>query len=397
MRLCGALAMAGLPLQAFSQFNGKAAATAQYESNSNVFDLNSGFGSPALTQGRRSDTYYAYGAQFDSQYDWSRQQFYASASASRYNYQHLTDLDHTGYIFDGGLRWKLGGTLYGRFDVTRNRNMVPFYNLSGNLAGVSALTLSILTEQRETAEFGMHLTSLWNLEGSAYTSKTDQPILGAPNLQLKQNGATGLLNYLGFGGLTSGLSATYLKGDYEGSTTQLNPSFTQTTVGFLAKYKRTRTTFDGQLGYSHRTSVAAFDNTSGFTGLVDFTDQLTSRTSITLKADRQINNYVLNAGSEIDSDLGGSLLWQATYKSAFTVSYTFSYRDFPGQGNNPVGSRRVDIQEYVTFGINYQPRQWLLIKPYYNAQTRRSTLVGGHFSSTIWGVNLAVQTPQKRK
>lgn len=386
-----------MPLHAFAQFNGKAAVTAQYQSDSNVFDLNSGFGAPSLGDRPRSDTYYAYGAQFDGKYDLSRQEFYALASASRYEYQRFTDLDHIGYNFDGGLRWKLGQPLDGRIDVTRTRNMVPFYNLSGNLSGVSALTLSILTEQRETAEIGLRLASLWKLEASGYTSKINQPIAGAPDLELHQDSGTAAINYLGVTGLTSGLSATYLKGDYEGSTSQLNPSFNQVTVGLLAKYKRTRTTFDGQLGYSRRQSANAFDNTSGFTGLVDFTDQLTARTSITLKADRLINSYVLNSGSEIDTDLGGNLLWQATYKSAFTVGYTFSYRDFPGQGNNPVGSRRVDIQEYVNFGINYQPRKWLLIKPYYNVQTRRSTFVGGHFSSTIWGVNLVLSSPDKRK
>jgi hypothetical protein len=187
-------------------------------------------------------------------------------------------------------------------------------------------------------------------------------------------------------------------GDYQGSSDpRLNPSYDQETVNFVAKFKRPRSTFNGAIGYSRRTSANSLDNTSGFTGLVDFSDQLTARTRITLKADRQINSYLVNSGSEIDSNLGGSLQWQATYKSAFTVAYTFSYLDFPGQGNNPIGSRRVDIQEYVTFGINYEPRQWLLIKPYYNAQTRRSTLVGGHFSSTVWGVNLVVSTPDKRK
>jgi len=120
-------------------------------------------------------------------------------------------------------------------------------------------------------------------------------------------------------------------------------------------------------------------------------------TTVTAKVDRKINNYVVNAGSEIDTDLGGSVLWQATYKSAFSAGYTFSYRDFPGQGNNPIGSRRVDIQEYVTFGINYQPFRWLLLRPYYNAQTRRSTFVGGHYSSTTYGLSVSVMTPDNKR
>ena len=398
LRLCPALLALVLPLPAVAQLTGKAAATAQYENNSNIFYLNSGFGAPSTGEGRRSDTYYAYGAQFEGEYGMQRQVLYASASASRYEYQHFTDLDHTGYHLDGGLRWKLAQFLDGRLDVTRTRNMVPFYNLAGSLNGAQALTLSINTEQRETADIGMNLSSLWRLEGSAYTSKADEPIFGSPNLQLNQKGGTATINYLGFGTLTSGLAATYMSGDYQGSSNpQLNPSYSQETLNFVAKFKRPRSTFNGQLGYSRRTSANSLDNTSGFTGQVNFTDQLTPRTTITLKADRQINSYLVNSGSEIDSNLGGSLQWQATYKSSFTVSYTFSYLDFPGQGNNPIGSRRVDIQEFVTFGVNYEPRKWLLIKPYYNAQTRRSTLVGGHFSANVWGVNLVISTPGKGK
>lgn len=391
--VCTALAAFSLPMPALAQFTGKASATAQYESNTNVFDLNSGSGAPSTGNTRRADTFYAYGAQFDAAYSWRRQQFYAIASTTEYNYQRFTDLNHIGYNVDAGLKWRLAESLDGKLDVTRTRNMVPFYNLSGP----AALTLSLLTEQRETAQIGLKLNSQWKLEGSAYTSKTDQPVVGAPNLQLNQTAATASIDYLGVGGLTSGLTAGYSSGDYQGSTTLSNPSFSETTAGILAKYKHYRTTFDGQIGYSRRVSANSSDNTSGLTGLVDFTDQLTARTSVTLKADRLINSYVLNSGSEIDTDLGASLLWQATYKSAVALGYTFSYRDFPRQGNNPVGSLRVDIQEYATLGINYQPRRWLLIKPYYNAQTRRSTFIGGHYSSNIYGVNVTVMTPDNRK
>jgi len=394
MRLCGAAAAIILPLQAVAQLTGTAAATVQYENNSNVFDLNSGFGAPVTGTTRRSDSYYSYGAQFTASYPWRRQEFYATVSAADYKYQHFSELNHTSYNFEGGWNWRLAEAFDGKLDVVRTRNMVPFYNLTGS---TFSTTLSLLTEQRETAQINYTLNSRWRLEGMAYTSKSEQPVVNAPDLQLTQNAGTVDLDYLGLGWLTSGITATYLKGHYEGSITTDNPSFTETRFGFLAKYKRTRTTLNGQLGYSHRTSDNNRDSTAGLTGLLEFTDQLTPRTTVTAKAERVINSYVFDAGSEIDSNLSGSVAWQATYKSAFTAGYTFSYRDFPGQGNNPIGSRRVDIQEYVTFGINYQPWRWLLVRPYYNAQTRRSTFVGGHFSATIYGVSVTLQTPDEKR
>lgn len=390
--ICAALAALALPIQAHAQFTGKASATGQFESNSNVFALQSGFAQPGTNDFHRSDTYLAYGAEFDGRYLWSRQQFYATASTKESNYQRFTELDHNDYKVDAGLIWKLGERLDGKLDVNRTHSMVPFLDLSG-----SGLLLSLVTEQRETAQIGLKLGSDWKIEGSAYTSKTEQPVAGAPNLQLTQNSGTTSIEYLGIGGLTSGLTVGYLSGDYSEGNGTLNPSFSQTTAGFLAKYRLSRTTLDGQVGYSRRASSNGTDNTSGFTGLFDFTHQLTPKTSFTAKIDRMINSYVLNSGSEIDTEAGASLIWQATYKLAVSPGYTFSYRDFPRQGNNPVGSDRVDIQEYMTLKIDYQPQRWLLIKPYINVQTRRSTFIGGHFSSTIFGVFVTVSTPDRRR
>jgi hypothetical protein len=319
---------------------------------------------------------------------WGRQQIYATASTKVYDYQRFTELNHNSYNVDAGLMWKLGEPLDGKLDVTRTHTMVPFFDLSG-----TALALSLETEQRETVQIGLKLSSEWKVEGSAYTSRADQPISGAPNLQLTQTSGTTSIEYLGFGGLTSGLTAGYLSGDYSGSNGNLNPSYSQSTAGFLANYKHNRTTFEGQVGYSRRVSGTGSDNTSGVTGLLDFKHQLTPKTSYKVKIDRTINSYFLNSGSEIDTEAGASVDWQATYKLEGTLGYTFTYRDYPRQGNNPVGSDRVDIQEYATMGINYQPERWLRIRPYANVQTRRSTFIGGHFSSTIFGVSVTVMTP----
>ncbi len=391
-----ALVALSLSLPAHAQFAGRAAATTQFESNSNVFDLNSGVNPPGATDGRRSDTSYSYGAQFDGSYSWRRQQFHATANATQFEYHRFTGLSHTSYNFGAGWNWLLGPRLDGKLDVVRTRTMVPFYNLSG-----SALQLSLVTEQRETAAIGLLLGPVWRLEGLGYTTRSDQPVFGAPNLQLTQNSGTAAVDYLGFTGLTGGLSYTYSSGDYKGSqnnvTGNLNPSFNQSTAEFFAKKEKGRATLDGKLGYSRRTSDDGLDNTSGLTGLFDVGYQATPKTRFTAKISRVINSYVVNSGSEIDTDAGGSVLWQATHRSAFSLGYTFSFRKYPRQGNNPVGSDRYDIQEAVNMGVTYQALRWLMIRPYANVQTRRSTFIGGHYSSTVYGVFVAVATSEKPK
>jgi hypothetical protein len=390
--LCSAFAALILPILAQAQFTGKASATGQFESNSNVFDLESGAPQPGNNDFRRGDTFLGYGAEFDGDYALGRQDLFFTANTKEYHYQRFTELDHDDYKLDAGWNWKLGGLLDGKIDVTRTRSMVPFYDLSGS----SVLALSLETEQKETAQIGLKITSDWRIEGSAYTSKAEEPIPEAPNLQLTQTSGTTSIEYLGITGLTSGLTAGYLTGNYTGSTLTANPSFSQSTVGFLSKYKFSRTTIEGQVGYTRRDSDTGTDNTAGVTGLVEFTDQLTPKTGFTAKIDRTINSYFLNTGSEIDTEAAAGFIWQATFKLAVSPGYSFTYRDFPGQGNNPVGSNRVDIQEVVTMNITYQPQRWLLIKPYANVQTRRSTFIGGHYSAAIVGVSVTV-TPYGAK
>jgi len=384
--MCAALAALALPIRAHAQFTGKASATGRFESNSNVFNLESGATQPGTNAYLRSDTYYAYGAEFDGNYLLGLQQFFATANTTEYDYHHFTELSHNEYKLDAGLNWKLGEPLDGKLEVTRTRYMVPFLDLSG-----SDLALSLATEQRETGQIGLKLSSDWRVEGSAFTSKIDEPIPQAPNQQLTQSSGAVSLEYLGIGALTSGLTAGYLSGDYSGSSGTMNTTFSQSTAGFLADYKHNRTIFEGQVGYTQRVSASGGENTSGFTGLLEIKEQLTPKTGLTVKIDRAINNYVANSSSEIDSEAAAGINWQATYKLAVSLSYAFTYRAFPQQGVN--GYYQVDYQQYATMGINYQPLRWLLIRPYGNVQTRRSNYIGYDFNSTIFGVSITATTP----
>jgi hypothetical protein len=70
----------------------------------------------------------------------------------------------------------------------------------------------------------------------------------------------------------------------------MNPSLSQSTAGFLANYKHDRMIFERQVGYSRRVSAIGGENTSAFTGLLDFKDQLTPKTGFTVKIDRTMSN-----------------------------------------------------------------------------------------------------------
>jgi hypothetical protein len=392
--ICIALVALALPSRAHAQFVGKASATSQFQSNSNVFDLDSGVAPPGGNGSRRSDTDYSYGAEFDASYLLGQQQFFATASTTEYRYDHFTQLNNNSYNLDAGLNWKLADSLDGKVDVARSHAMVPFENLSGTELG-----LTIATSQTETAEIGLKLGSEWKVEGTATNNRTDEPIPQAPDLRSTQTAGTTSLEYLGYGGLTSGLTVGYSSGDYSSFNQAQDSSYTQRTAGLLASYKLSHTTFDGQIGYSSRSSGTGIDNASGLTGSLDFKDQLTPKTSFAVKIDRVINSYLPSLGSEIDTDAGVTANWQATYKVAVAVGYTFTYRDYPSgelPGYAP-SAHRVDYQQYATLGITYQPVRWLMIGPYANVQTRDSNVRGGDFNATVFGITLTASTPAPGK
>lgn len=400
-----AIASVLLPLAAHAQLAVNASADAQYESNSNVFNLSSQNPQLGPTVPRRDDAYFGYGANVDLDYKLGRQLFNFAASGNRFEYQHLTQLDHEDYSVRGGLNWTATSLVNGTIDVSRVRSMVPFYDLSGQSNLSLQTTLSLQTSQREEASMNVTLSPRWSISGNASSNRIDEPLPQAPDLTLTDSTGQLTLSYRSTARFVAGGFVGYETGSYDGTTPALNPvgpvmtanpDYHQAQAGLTSTYTSPRTTYSGQIGYSRRTSDAQTDSTSAVTGSVSLTERLTPKTSLIFTAGRSIQNYLLNTGSEIDSTLGLAADWNATNKLAVTLGYTYTYRDFPRQGNNPVGTDRVDIQSVAVLGITYQARPWISINPYANVAWRISNFVGGDFDSTVYGVRVTVQRPLKK-
>ncbi len=403
--VCTSAAALLVPVRAHAQLTGTASATTQYESNSNLFALETGTGIPAADSAATKATDFSYGAAFEGAYAFGRQQIYASGRVAQYDYQGLSELDHAEYSVDTGLKWKIAELLDGTLDVSRVHTMVPFLDLSGSD------TLSVQTAQQEKFQIGLALDSDWRLEGSAATGKTTQPVFaaapglnqqvvsGAANQQLTQSSGTTSIEYTGIGPLTSGVTFGYMTGDNGDVNGVTDSSYTQRTAGLVANYKLNRTSFDGEVGYSRRSSDDGSGTTSGLTGLIDFKDQLTPKTSFTVRIERAIQTLYLNLGSEFDTDAGVSVAWQATYKIAVSLGYTFTYRAFPGLAEGAARAYPVDYEQSANFAIAYQPFRWLSIKPYANVVRRRSNTFGEDFDANVYGVTLTASVgdePGKR-
>ena len=381
------------PIPANAQLTGKASATTQYVSNSNLFAVDSAFKARGTGNTPTTVTDFAYGVAFEGDYAFGRQQAYASGTATQYDYQKLSQLSHYEYTVDTGLKWRLAEIVDGNLDASRTRAMVPFLDLSGSEA------LSVQTVQQEKFQIGLTLNSDWRFEGSGLTSKTSQPVspvafglnqvpasAGLSN-DLTQNSGTATVRYTGIGPLNSGVTVGYSNGVNGSSNGTVNSTYREYTAGLVAAYKLNRTSLDGQVGYTRRTSDSGYGNTAGLTGLLDFKDQLTPKTSFAVHIERAIQTLYLNLGTEVDSGAGVAVAWQATYKSAVSLGYTFTYRAFPEPSQPPNDAYRVDYEQTANIGISYQPFRWLSITPYANILTRRSNISGENFAANVYGIS----------
>jgi hypothetical protein len=391
--LLGATVLLVSPMAALAELVMTVAATSDFQYNSNVFDTQSGFANP-FGGTRSGDSYVNNGGKLDASYLWSQQQFYATLTGNDYHFGHFKQLDHSEYNLDGGWDWKIGRVLDGIFDVDRIRSAVSFYNLVDS-------SLVIQTEQRETARAGLQVNPDWRTELTGITRTVDQPQLLAPDLSLRETSGQLGIKYTGTAGVTAGIAATYLKGTFEDvGPTAVAPSYNQKTAALTATDEvNGQSTFRGNIGYTRRSSDSGINSVSGVTGEVDYRRALTGKTAAEIDLTRQVNAYLTNDASEIDSAAALTVTWQATYKIAMVLGYTYTYRQLPGQGNALVGgmivpndSNRVDRLNFATLSLSYTPVQWLILKPYISFQNRTSQdFVGGRFDSNVIGAQFSLQ------
>jgi hypothetical protein len=364
-------------------------AAGQFEHDSNVFDLQKGFAPPGFPLStRHSDSWYSASGTGSTKYDWSGQTLYADLSGSHSSYNYFSELDHYEYKLDAGWKGEFAGIWNASLQGTRDQAMVPFLELNEPI-------LSISTQTRGDAGFGVHFLPSWRLEGSGFQRTVTWPLPGTPDLKLEESEGQLALEYVGTARLASGLSVAYLSGQVSGAANALlNPSYRQPSASFVVHYADETSTLDAEAGYSERKSPgarSAINSTSGGSGRISYLNKLTGKTSLNLVVARAFNAYLTNSGTEIDNTAMLSVLWQATFKIGVTAAYAYDYSQFPGQGNAPVGGNRGDHVQTTSLKIDYAALRWLGIDAYAKYQTRASNLIGGNFDGSIVGVDVALK------
>jgi hypothetical protein len=358
------------------------------EHDSNLFAVGPGFvvddphGVPRLAD---TLTTYRVGTEFNYLFD--LQHLYATLEGRKVDYDHFTNLDHSEYLVNIGLAWKLTSRFDGVFDARREKKIIAFGD-----ADVS--NLQIQTDQVIKATFNVAVTPEWRLESQASLHTLDYPVAGSPDYRLQEEIEGVGIKYVGIANLAYGIEALHVDGRYLGVVDaagfEQNADYKQNTYQFALKYKIQQVTqVNAAIGYTDRSIAGSSTSVSGVTGQLGYTRQLTGKTSVYVQFQRLINSYVTAGSSEID--VGGLVgaYWQATPKLGVAVNYSHVRSNFEGETLvNALTLGRKDNSSFSTIEVKYQPLRWLTVRPYIKRQVRESSLEQFTYNDTMVGIEL---------
>jgi len=395
----GLLAGTAQPVRAASFFSPYA--VLGYQHNSNVFMRPSS--APALAPDgitALGDSILEYEAGLGSELDWGADRLTLEASATRYQYDRFSFLNHYEYRLDGNLHWRLTGVVDGTVTYEQTRYMAPFtYTFT--------TTLLLDTERMASVPVRILMTPEWRLDLTPELHQTSTPLPGFPDFKLDEKIGIAGLDYLGFGRLTAGLQFTADSGRYEGIAAATR--YQQRELDLTANYRVGGfSTFSASAGYTRRNSEAnpadsvqapvgagafagyagVIGKTASATGSLSYQRQLTGKTSVSLSLFRRVDSYAAGANAEIGTGGAVGVTWQADPKIAVNCNYALTRDQIEGGLVFLNAANRTDRTQTAKFEVHYQALSWLTIRPYVNWSKASSTFTLGNYSATILGVDV---------
>jgi len=380
-----ALWVFALPNHVMAQISANPYVSAQFEHDSNVFRVpdsavaTQNYGGPQL-----SDNDLRYIAGVEGTYLWSEQKLSATLEGRKIDYDHFTFLDHSEYLANINLDWKLASLLDGLLQFRQE-------HLAAYFADEQSPGLEVNTDRNIVAKLNLKVRTDWRLETGVNFHTYDSPLQFYPDFAEHEVGSHLGVSYLGVSNLTYGVALDHISGKFTTGTatndTGVGP-YRQSSAGLQTTYLITGlTTLDGALGYTRRDQSGNEQSVGTVTGLFKYKRQLTGKTSLTAQFQRAFYSYAASAGSEIDSTGSVGADWQATYKLGVGIKFAYTRTTFVGQaipGSTTEG--RLDHSPAETLNITYQALRNLQIKGYFNGQRRSSNIYYDTYHDTTVGI-----------
>jgi hypothetical protein len=374
-------------------------ATVTVEHHSNIFQRPSDAPPQlGLRNGPFGDTItrYLVGASVDL--TWGLDALSFSAQGSRYDYDHYGNLKHNDSRFGGLFKWHLGPIVDGNLEYSQTKSMTP-------LGDTLSQQLEIQTDKLLSGLVRIRVMPLWRVDLQPTWREFDLPLPAFPLFGYRETGLAGSINYLGISKLTAGLRLEYINGAYHhiAAATKYDQKIAQLTANYAVT---NLSSFDMQAGYTWRNTnlangadanlissgLAGFvGNTTAFTGSLGFTRRLSVKTSVSVKAFREVDSYVAGANSEISTGSEASIKWDPDVKFRVILSYRYARQAIQGDLAIAQFADRTDRTQDGRLSVEYRARRWLSLRPYAERQTRSSNLHAANFNDTVVGIDLTAR------
>jgi hypothetical protein len=378
-------------------------ATVSYLHNSNVFSRPSDE-PPFAAEGNHSlgDSLTTYLVGGTGEFDLGLERLSLFAQGSHVSYDRFTELSHWENKFGGKLEWYLGALIDGTLNYGQSRTMAP-------LADTMSDVLEVQTEKSLGAIVHFRLTSHWRFDLEPSWHQLDTPLQQYPLFGFRETSGAAAINYLGINKLTAGLRFVYTDGSYHGiiGATKYNQVITQLTANYaLTGFS----SFDGQLGYTHRNSsyVNAADAlgagagllgnigaTESVTGSLGLTRRLSVKTSVSLKLYRDVDSYVAGANSAIDTGGEAAVKWDPDVRFSVVLRYRMGKQSIQGALAIDDFEVRTDRTRNTELDVEYHAMPWLTLRPYFLRDQRSSTIHDANYGDTVIGVDLTAKLHQR--
>lgn len=396
--LTGGLIVSG---EALAQLETVAAASASVEHNSNVFALpDSAPTPPPYTGTSKGSTVTILSADLQPTYRWSRQRLKLDFSGSDVRYGAFSDLNHNELRGSADFIWEFGTVLDGNLGVSRERRMVPF-------SDIRTTELVLEADTRATATLNFQLDRHWRLESGVAGRKSDAPRKGLPSLELRESDYTSAIKFSQQGDVFVGLLAERYNGQFSGTNGLVTGSvdglvdYHRTTAHLVAERKVGKDDLvHGEIGYTQTDSGTTIHHPGEITGAVAYVRELTGKTSVDLKASRDVIANVSNASQEVASIADLGLKWHATGKIDITIAGQFARSKFPGwslindgQTSSDPGLTRSDTVRGGSVQLSYSILPRLTIRPYVKSQKRQSNVAAYTYADSVYGLELRGTVP----
>ncbi|RZT04583.1 exopolysaccharide biosynthesis operon protein EpsL [Duganella sp. CF402] len=319
-----------------------------------------------------------------------RQRFSGSARVSRVSFDRFSMLDYTGKDANGTLYWQLGNHLDGTLGGTYSSTLTSFTDYQGT-------ERNLRVQRSEFVDGGWRFHPSWRVRARLSNDKYEFDAPSQRYLNRKDKASEVGLDYLGVTGSTIGLQVRRVTGDYLTPQTfgpfVFDPSYTQDEVKLKVFWKFSEQHqlqfLGGRVRRGHESQTLRDSN--GTNGRVTDTWNVTPAVSLVSALWREYTpfegstaSYALNKGASIDGK------WALSAKIQATGQLRYVERDFAGFVN-PVAVAPEDKSHVVSLGLNYSPRQNLVLSASVNRDQRKSDTTfsrsyksnGASFSASI--------------